>query len=114
MSYYLSAVTQKVHTSATCSMTRRNLARNLATTSTAAGLAAAGYVGCKRCGADRELNMTNAAPVVLYDTELSCGHRKDMTEKAPAGSMTRHPVEGFQRNEKCRALVAVVRSRKRQ
>lgn len=55
IAFYISAVTQKVHLSATCSMTRRNLARNLATPSTAADLAARGYTGCKRCGADAAL-----------------------------------------------------------
>jgi methylphosphotriester-DNA--protein-cysteine methyltransferase len=57
---FISAITQKVHRSATCSMTRRNLAQNLATTATAAELAEAGYVGCKRCTADLILGACHA------------------------------------------------------
>jgi methylphosphotriester-DNA--protein-cysteine methyltransferase len=53
--FYISAVTQKVHTDAECSVTRRNHARNLATSATATELREAGYQGCKRCDADKAL-----------------------------------------------------------
>ena len=59
--YYISAITQIVHTTQTCSVTRRNHAVNLATTSTAAELAETGYAGCKRCDADRDLTAAKAA-----------------------------------------------------
>jgi methylphosphotriester-DNA--protein-cysteine methyltransferase len=44
-----------IHTTKTCSVTRRNLTVNLWTETPASELADLGYRGCKRCGADREL-----------------------------------------------------------
>ena len=52
---YISSQSQMIHTTPTCSMTRRNLTRNLETSTPASELAAMGYRGCKRCDADREL-----------------------------------------------------------
>ena len=48
---YISAITQKIHTTRECSVTRRNHAVNLETSTSAKELADMGYVGCKRCGA---------------------------------------------------------------
>lgn len=48
---FISALTQKVHLTRDCSVTRRNHAVNLSTSSSASELAQIGYVGCKRCGA---------------------------------------------------------------
>jgi len=53
---YISAITQKVHTTRTCSMTRRNHCFNLETSTSAKELADRGYVGCKRCDAFQLLN----------------------------------------------------------
>jgi methylphosphotriester-DNA--protein-cysteine methyltransferase len=52
---YISSQSQMIHTTAGCSVTRRNLASNLETRTPAAELARMGYRGCKRCGADLEL-----------------------------------------------------------
>jgi hypothetical protein len=76
---FISAVTQVIHTSAGCSVTRRNHALNLALGvgpgSTPAALAARAYVGCKRCGAHEILAAAQAEAFagleelgVLYDS----------------------------------------------
>jgi hypothetical protein len=52
---YISSQSQMIHTTKTCSVTRRNLTVNLWTETPASELADLGYRGCKRCGADREL-----------------------------------------------------------
>jgi methylphosphotriester-DNA--protein-cysteine methyltransferase len=52
---YISSQTQKIHRGSNCSVTRRNFAQNLQTSTSAAELAEMGYVGCKRCGADLDL-----------------------------------------------------------
>lgn len=49
MKLFISAVTQKIHASRTCSMTRRNLAYNLETSATELELRALGYSFCKKC-----------------------------------------------------------------
>lgn len=75
MQLYISAITQKVHTSQRCSVTRRNHALNLETSATASELAAKGYVGCKRCGADGELRgatEVQAEPFTI-DGQPACG-----------------------------------------
>lgn len=111
MTYFISAVTQVVHNAKRCSVTRRNHAVNLETGATAAELAAAGYKGCKRCGADRELNMTNAAPPELWNVPLDCGCTKQMTAKPQPGTQTRHP--GSQAvTPACRRLATVKSSRR--
>jgi methylphosphotriester-DNA--protein-cysteine methyltransferase len=51
---YISSQSQMIHTTATCSVTRRNLASNLETRTPARELAKS-YRGCKRCDADRVL-----------------------------------------------------------
>lgn len=51
MKLYVSSQTQKIHTTKTCSVTRRNITLNLDCGLTASELAARGYKGCKRCGA---------------------------------------------------------------
>jgi hypothetical protein len=63
---FISAITQKVHTSRTCSMTSRNHAYNLDTSSSAQELAERGYTGCKRCGAAAIL--ANAKPKAERET----------------------------------------------
>jgi methylphosphotriester-DNA--protein-cysteine methyltransferase len=59
---YISSQSQMIHTTPTCSMTRRNLAQNLETKTPASELAAMGYRGCKRCGADLELAQASSTP----------------------------------------------------
>lgn len=49
--FYISAITQKIHTTRECSVTRKNHAVNLWTETSAKELASLGYVGCKRCDA---------------------------------------------------------------
>lgn len=111
MPYFVSAVTQVVHNAKRCSVTRRNHAVNLETGSTAAELAAAGYKGCKRCGADRELNMTNAAPPELWSVTLDCGCVKDASERLQPGTLTRHP-ETPGGSPLCRRLTTVKSSKR--
>jgi len=53
---YISAITQKIHTTRECSVTRKNHAVNLRTETSAKELADMGYVGCKRCDAYDILN----------------------------------------------------------
>jgi len=62
MSLYISAITQTIHTTQHCSVTRRNHAVNLWTETPASELADLGYRGCKRCGADLELAQASSTP----------------------------------------------------
>jgi methylphosphotriester-DNA--protein-cysteine methyltransferase len=56
-----------IHTTKTCSVTRRNLTVNLWTETPASELADLGYRGCKRCGADRELAQASSSSTTPTD-----------------------------------------------
>jgi hypothetical protein len=64
---YISSQSQRIHRSATCSVTRRNFAQNLETSTPASELAAMGYVGCKRCGADLDLAQASSTSTTTQD-----------------------------------------------
>jgi hypothetical protein len=76
---YISAITQRIHRSSTCSVTRRNHAVNLETSTPASELAALGYVGCKRCGADLDLAQASSTPQHFAVIQLS---REDQPAEA--------------------------------
>jgi hypothetical protein len=68
---YISSQSQMIHTTPRCSVTRRNLAQNLQTQTSAANLALMGYRGCKRCGADLELAQASSTPCHFAVVQLS-------------------------------------------
>ncbi len=89
MQFYVSALTQKVHTDKHCSVTRRNHALNLETPWDAQKLAEHGYIGCKRCGAYEALTTAQGPMVDLWRSPSGRLHlRQTCSGGAPAQRMT--------------------------
>lgn len=88
---YISAITQKIHTTPTCSVTRRNHARNLETSTPAAELAERGYAGCKRCDADTVLLASKLTARTTFSGTCGCGRDAKYTP-LPGGYAPRSPI----------------------
>ena len=91
---FISSQTQVIHTTKQCSVTRKNHTLNLDTSTPASELAAKGYRGCKRCGADLILAQAAQAAQVTTGPEAEAQAQEALAQVQDEVLATVHPITG--------------------